>query len=73
MTKCTEKEENKGTITYSYKYDSAGNRTAYEKVFKGETVEKYFYKYNDSNQLISKMEKADWRPWKHVKITYEYR
>ena len=72
MTKCTEKEENKGTTTYSYKYDSAGNRTAYEKVSKGETVEKYSYKYNDSNQLISKTEKTDWRPWKHVKTTYEY-
>ena len=72
LTKCTEKEENKGTTTYSYKYDSAGNRTAYEKVSKGETVEKYSYKYNDSNQLISKTEKTDWRPWKHVKTTYEY-
>ncbi|WP_416389203.1 RHS repeat-associated core domain-containing protein [Mediterraneibacter glycyrrhizinilyticus] len=72
LTKCTEKEENKGTTTYSYEYDSAGNRTAYEKVSKGETAEKYSYKYNDSNQLISKTEKTDWRPWKHVKTTYEY-
>ena len=72
LTKCTEKEENKGTTTYSYEYDSAGNRTAYEKVSKGETVEKYSYKYNDSNQLVSKTEKTDWRPWKHVKTTYEY-
>ena len=72
LTKCTEKEENKGTTTYSYQYDSAGNRTAYEKISEGETVEKYTYKYNDSNQLISKKEKTDWRPWKHVKTTYEY-
>ena len=72
LTKCTEKEENKGTTTYSYEYDSAGNRTAYEKVSKGETVEKYTYKYNDSNQLISKTEKTDWRPWKHVKTKYKY-
>lgn len=72
LTKCTEKEENKGTTTYSYEYDSAGNRTAYEKVSKDETVEKYSYKYNDSNQLVSKTEKTDWRPWKHVKTTYEY-
>ena len=43
-----------------------------KKVSKGETVEKYSYKYNDSNQLVSKTEKTDWRPWKHVKTTYEY-
>lgn len=72
LTKCTEEEENKGTTTYRYKYDSAGNRTAYEKVSKGETVEKYSYKYNDSNQLISKTEKTDWRFWKHVTTDYEY-
>lgn len=72
MTKCTEKEENKSTNIYSYKYNSAGNRTAYEKVSQSETVEKYTYKYNHSNQLISKKEKTDWRRWKHEKTTYEY-
>ncbi|MGF7019155.1 hypothetical protein M2145_002941 [Lachnospiraceae bacterium PF1-21] len=29
------------------------------KVSGGETKEKYSYKYNDSNQLISKTEKSD--------------
>ncbi|MDL2251215.1 Rhs family protein, partial [Lachnospiraceae bacterium OttesenSCG-928-J05] len=72
LTKCTEEEEYKGTTVYTYKYDKAGNRTAYEKVSGGETKEKYSYKYNDSNQLISKTEKSDWRAWKHVKTTYEY-
>lgn len=67
LTKCTKKEENKGTTTYSYKHDSTGNRTTYEKVFRGEAVEKDSYKYNDPNQFVFKTEKTDCRFWKHAK------
>lgn len=72
LTKCTEKEENKGTTVYEYKYDKVGNRISYEKVSRGETKEKYSYEYNASNQLITKTDKTEWKPWKQEKTTYEY-
>ncbi|XCP87195.1 RHS repeat-associated core domain-containing protein [Roseburia hominis] len=69
LTKCTEKEENKGTTTYEYQYDADGNRTRYIKTTAGKTVESVTYKYNDANQLISR---TDDKAKKNRTTTYQY-
>ncbi len=56
----SEQEENSGLTTYNYTYDKVGNRLSYVKKTqttrhpdKADVAESAFYRYNDSNQLVS--------------------
>ncbi len=72
----SEQEENSGLTTYSYTYDKVGNRLSYVKKTqttkhpdKTDVAESAFYKYNDSNQLVS-AELFDGK--KKTAVTYTY-
>ncbi|MEY8410480.1 RHS repeat-associated core domain-containing protein [Lachnospiraceae bacterium 62-26] len=69
LVRCTEKVEGGTQTVHNYTYDKAGNRTVYERVEDGVQTVKYKYTYNDSNQLVKKI---NCRIWGDKGACYKY-